>query len=82
MIDPEWISAGADVAAAAEKGFAMFRKPAKEAREVSPVPAAAPAPAPAMTSSGISSEALIYAALIIAAAILAAALIVHHGLVA
>jgi hypothetical protein len=78
LTNPAWLSAGAELAIAAETGVAVFSKKANDE-----VPAA-PAPAPTAAVSAVSLDALLmFAGLVaLAMAILASAVIVHHGLTA
>jgi hypothetical protein len=85
MINPEWIEAAADLAAAVEKGVAMRgnRKPVEAV-------AAAAAPTPVNVNiSGITRDDFLIgmlilagAVVVLAAAVLAHAAVVHHGLIA
>ena len=82
-MNPEWISAAADMASAAEKGYNVFRNKKSEAKDEAPPPPQAPAPVASLAaSSGLTNDALIMAAFIIAAAIVLAALMMHHALTA
>ena len=76
FLSPEWLSAGADVAIAAETGVTMFNKSKDAPPPTMPEAAAVGRPV-------ISLDALLEFAefVILAAAVVAAALIIHHGLV-
>ena len=81
-MNPDWISAAADMATAAEKGYAVFRNKKSEAKdETAPPPVPVPVAGPT-ASAGLTNEALIMAAFIVAAAIVLAALVMHHALTA
>lgn len=74
--DPAWLSAGAEIAVAAETGVTMFGKSGKKPNDE---PAAAAAAVPAASWDAI----LMFAGLmVLGMAILASAVIVHHGLTA
>lgn len=76
MLDPVWVTAGADLAIAAENGATMIgkRKPKDSEPSEPPEPTVVIQP-------GITSEAIIMSAVILALAVLLAAGMIHHGLV-
>lgn len=74
MLGPLWITAGADLAIAAENGVTMIgNRKSKDTDRGQPSPPARP---------GVTSEAVIISAVILALAMLLAAGVIHHGLVA
>ena len=77
MLDPAWVTAGADLAIATEKGVAMIGKCRSKSSESDQA-----AEHVAIPQQVIPGQALIVSALIIAAAMLLAAGIIHHGLAA
>jgi hypothetical protein len=77
MLNPDWLTAGADMAIVAENGVAMFRSKDKD-KDNKPPTSTATVP----TIQGVSSGAMIAAAVILALAMLGSAMIIHHGLVA
>jgi hypothetical protein len=77
MLDPSWVTAGADLTIAAESGVMMIGK--RKSRDNEPEQPSVPV---AILQPGITNQALIVSAMIVALAILLAAGVVHHGLVA
>jgi hypothetical protein len=72
MINPEWIGAAAEVAAAVE-GVAVFGKK----QEAAAAPAAVPGYA---TTTSLTPTIFLVGVAILAMAMLGAAVIIHHGL--
>ena len=77
--DPVWLSAGAEIAIAAETGVAVFGKPGKKANDEPAAPAAPAVPVHAVSFDTV----LMFAGLMLLAMVmLASAFIIHHGLTA
>ncbi len=77
MLDPSWVTAGADLAIAAENGVMMIGKRKSKDNEPEQLSELA-----AAVQLGITNQALIVSAVIVALAMLLAAGVIHHGLVA